>query len=992
MRPLRLELQGFRSFKERRDLDFTGLGLVAIVGDTGAGKSSILEAMSYALYGKPTFTAPSGDLICSSASAMTVRFEFEVDGRIYRITRSRTRTSYPPAKHILECDGDPSVRRETDDGVTRKVEELIGLDHAGFTKTVLLPQGDFMALLHARRGDRNKILKDILGLQRLDEMRNELEEPRDRSRDLVSSARVQLAGLPEDPEADLAVKQEFLVRAGRRESELVDLRESIATAQASIDTLHVRADKATADARALDGTDDLVAELVRISARDSFLTAQLQEASSRRATAQEVLNLRAKALDGLKMLSLDRAGIAEQRERVNSAEVLLEGTRHAQDDLVRATTKLAENRLAVIERLAASEATTVNISTAEARLQETESRLTANHERLKLLEGANAELTAASEALKVAIDAKTAIALSADTAAAKHSSTRDEHLSLEKELRVAQEDLSRARGLDGISGVVAHLGPGVECPVCRRILTPDYVPPILPDVEPLLMRTKRLSDESRAKADLLSAADAEERTQRAQLRNAIDSLAAAELRVGHAKQLLRTQFGGPDVRRIIADLALQENELRTDRDAALALVATERAGLAALEEAVQKIKAESAGLEDAIRRAESRSRSSEERLVQLAEGLPNACHDYAIDGPRAIEQIREVLSVLMDDAVEAESEVADAREVLDGLIRDHEELRERRDREVLAVRGDVIRELDARARLLLSLDEDVIGACSSTQLGNDASGEVIECWANSLRKETKRVRAALRKAASDWRESAAKSYELVARTFRELDVNGVGEIETMVDALRVEVVLAEVAAQRLALQGSHHHLLLERLKVLEPLAAALEALHRALGDSRFADFVIRRKERQLLVVASTILQGMTAERYAFAEDLKILDVPAGLERSAKTLSGGETFLASLALALALSEISARSGGHLGSLFLDEGFGSLDQTSLDLAMQELERRSASGRLIGVISHVKSVADYVNVVLQVTSSPTGSVISRLEDDALAGLAMRMIETVA
>jgi DNA repair protein SbcC/Rad50 len=130
-------------------------------------------------------------------------------------------------------------------------------------------------------------------------------------------------------------------------------------------------------------------------------------------------------------------------------------------------------------------------------------------------------------------------------------------------------------------------------------------------------------------------------------------------------------------------------------------------------------------------------------------------------------------------------------------------------------------------------------------------------------------------------------------------------------------------------------------------------------------------------VASAILGEMTCGRYGFGAGFAIVDRPAGRERSVKTLSGGESFLASLALALGLVELTARSGGRLDALFLDEGFGALDAGALDEALGELERRAGEGRLVGVISHVPAVAERIDDVLVVTRDPVhGSEVRRLD----------------
>ena len=154
-----------------------------------------------------------------------------------------------------------------------------------------------------------------------------------------------------------------------------------------------------------------------------------------------------------------------------------------------------------------------------------------------------------------------------------------------------------------------------------------------------------------------------------------------------------------------------------------------------------------------------------------------------------------------------------------------------------------------------------------------------------------------------------------------------------------------------------------RIATGERLIDTLQELVRLLGDGAFVGYVVEARQRALLAIASAILIEMSGDRYGFANDFRIVDRLSGQPRSPKTLSGGETFQASLALALGLVELAGRSGGRLSSLFLDEGFGTLDANALDEALEELERRAAAGRVIGIISHLRSIAERLEHVLRV-----------------------------
>ncbi len=169
----------------------------------------------------------------------------------------------------------------------------------------------------------------------------------------------------------------------------------------------------------------------------------------------------------------------------------------------------------------------------------------------------------------------------------------------------------------------------------------------------------------------------------------------------------------------------------------------------------------------------------------------------------------------------------------------------------------------------------------------------------------------------------------------------------------------------------------EHLEKAVPIADALDVLYGMLGDGHFLKFVVEKRERRLLGIATEIFRRMTGGRYGFALGCRIIDRESSQERGARTLSGGETFLASLALSLALVEIAVRAGGKLEALFLDEGFGTLDTVALDEAMQELERRASDGKTIGVITHIRGVTDYIDTIMRVEKKLGGSTVKRMED---------------
>src|SRR5712691_2726435 len=204
MRPLRLRIAGLRSYRSDVTIDFGDPGLIAIVGDTGAGKSSILEALFFVLYGGCTWDQRAVvPLIADGATVMQVELEFLAESRRWRVFRSASRGS-GQSRHELECLDDPATRFDNDGPVTDEIKRLVGLDRDAFLRTVILPQGRFQALLQATRSDRTAILEGIFRLDQLAEARERADMTARRIRPAVQNLREQRAALLPDPHAALA--------------------------------------------------------------------------------------------------------------------------------------------------------------------------------------------------------------------------------------------------------------------------------------------------------------------------------------------------------------------------------------------------------------------------------------------------------------------------------------------------------------------------------------------------------------------------------------------------------------------------------------------------------------------------------------------------------------------------------------------------------------------------------------------------------------------
>ena len=169
------------------------------------------------------------------------------------------------------------------------------------------------------------------------------------------------------------------------------------------------------------------------------------------------------------------------------------------------------------------------------------------------------------------------------------------------------------------------------------------------------------------------------------------------------------------------------------------------------------------------------------------------------------------------------------------------------------------------------------------------------------------------------------------------------------------------------------------IRAVEDRLSAVTTLRAMLAPGKFPQYLTELRTRTLLGVASELLGQLSDGEFGFAAEFQIITRRSGETRSPRTLSGGETFLASLALALALVELHSRSGARLGALFLDEGFGSLDVDTLGTALTVLRAETGEGKLVAIISHLHAVAEAVEDVIWVERRPEGSTASWLSTDA-------------
>lgn len=993
MRPLTLRMSGLRSYRSEVTIDFGDPGLIAIVGDTGSGKSSILEALFFALYGGCTWdhraTAP---LISDGASLMQAELVFLAEGRRWRVFRSASRTS-TQNRHELECLDGPAIRFDNDGPVTVEIKRLVGLDQNAFLRTVILPQGQFQMLLQATRAERTAILKGIFRLDQLAVARAQADRAARRLRPGVDSLKLERAALLPDPEAALANARERHEQAESRLTELQRLSETITAAARRRDDAAARSGDIQKGVTQVRGTmmPDADTELARLSE----MAGQLQERHRQLETDREQRRSHAESLTEI-LTRADEQGegieaLASAASTLQSLAEQLPSLHEEEASCEREGAELEDLSTAIASGQGEAQALEVQASAAQAEADRLAALAVSANEALTdargCLDTARRLAAACAERQREAREAderKSRAAAAVEPAAARARVAADELTAANSALEALQRAHAAAHAAEGSQ-------PGDPCPVCQRPLPADFAMP-------------RPLGEAEARAKLTAAQRAAEQatkahtTAEADLRNASADLERAGQAAGLAEAALNDALS--ELRRVVpgADLGADDDSLLATLATAAGTAAEvhkERGGQAQqlvrqAELAAADIEARNRELSRRSARLTERRESMRERKASCEKSARELPPGYQVNAPLTAEGITDASERVARRRTElgnVSERLAAARQAIERIGRDLEALDRQLKAQVDGPARQLVLKLSVAEQRLRDL-ADMLGAPPpparpSADLSRDAE------WAHELKAATE---AALARAQAALTTLHQQHVDANAAITEALAAGGVA------DEKGLQQVIIEVSADRRRaaddIRTATEQIprvaeLAGKIRQGEGLLEALDELTRLLADGKFIAYVVIRKQQTLLAIATELLGSITGNRYGFSEDFDIVDRLTGLPRGVKTLSGGETFLASLALALGLVELAGRGRGRLDALFLDEGFGSLDANSLSEALDALGRQAETGRMVAVISHLRSVAEAMDRVLAVTGGPSGSQVRWLGGDERDALITEDIE---
>lgn len=873
MRPERLRISAFGPYAGEEDVDFSVLEnhtLFLICGPTGAGKSTILDAMCYALYGKTSGAVRSGEDLRSNYVGYDrktyVEFDFAIGDRHYRIYRSPTQLlerqkgdRSKPVEHkgkadFYEIDEEGKEKAHiTSKGVDSAVEKLLGVGLEQFRQIILLPQGDFRKLLLADSSDRQKIMEQLFQTGIYLAFEKKLQEETQKLKTEYSRGELQRTTLLETCRSE---SEEELEKQTETNEKILKEKE----------TEFMQADKEQqVFLRAYDEANMLHGAFLRLETAETALKRMEEKRKEKEELRRHI-----------KMIRAAQSVTKEWSEAVNAKK---------QQRTAAETLEKAAADLPVKEKAKAEAEQALALFEKEKPKQKERIEMKGKLEQYR--NPSRSYGTAKREAERLvgiyAVKQKEAERLREQVSAAEKKAAEDK-----------KNWLCRNRiFMEGQAFVLAEkLTDGQPCPVCGSLSHPAP---------------------AAAGEDRITEKDVKDAERQMHLSEDAEKKIRHEAEAYQAKDLAAAKESADKAMTVLSEL--EKNLPAAYRD--------------------------SLALEKEIKDLETRISSFEKSLEQAEEKRKNA-------------------------------------ETIYQALKEQKELLEKQAGEFLKVSEEKNRILKIKVAEAGFTDWFECSRYMKEVPRLEAYENDLKIYDQSVHAEEEKIKGEKEKTAgktkpdmNDWNEKRMKLLESMKR-FAAEKAEKETELKKQKETLKKLYQLKETQkeiGEKYSLvahlweiaQGKETGINLERFVLGALLDAVTEKANLRLMEMSGNRYELLRKRGE-----------RSDGRKKAGLDLEVFDGNTGRARPAATLSGGETFLASLSLALGLADVVQEYAGgvHLDAMFIDEGFGSLDSESLDLAMKTLQELKGQNRLIGLISHVGGLEERIPAKLRVTKTQTGS----------------------
>lgn len=1068
MRPHRLIMKAFGPFADKTEVNFDAMGnhVYLIAGDTGAGKTTIFDAIVYALYGSASGSGRSKLSTDSFHSdyakhgnvreEMMVSLTFSEGGRTFTVTRrmcwgKKGDSSKMTRKAELVENGEliavsEAAEKKTGNDVTDKIIKIVGMDAEQFSKIIMLAQGEFKRFLEAGSSERGEILGKIYGNSREEDLQSRLDAARKRVAEKISDtdrrteAQLHLLVIPEDtPDEEKTGIQTCHPGLPATISGIVDRqRKECAAAEqevaelSALEKAHSTAfTKSQENNRLLDRLDQTRKNLAEEEKKQDGMDrlrgkTSLAEAAAKVLPYEEVkataeANWRS-AAGKTEALKAEQKTLQKELEEFENLRKAAEENCRAETDRLQTRNQDLNAMLSFYDDLETSRTRTAELQntlrqatekekSSEAKLQELEETEKRLKERLAELEAAgdaevqNAERRkndlevrlAQLEKLKKAISdirllGEDVIRLENQARAAQKKALDAES----EHLRLSQEQFAGRAGSLARSLIQELENKGAApCPVCGVVHRRE-------DIPHFAATTENVPTEEQVRNAYDAWSEAREASEQA-------NLEYQEKKQKYAQEIIQAADSGKslvgsadwseleDGRRVSEATASAGEELNEARESYIGACSRRNEKI--------RVNQELSELEPKIPEARQEAQRHRETVIGTRQELETLT--------ASVTALEEKLKGYPLSRKDAETEISRNNQDMEALKRKTEDAARKRNEAAERVAGNVAaakQAYEAQEKRRQDFEKAVedYGAALARQgfaaedayrlalcpEGKALKAEALEHWISrgreTLRAYEDRLNE-LKSRISELEESTAGLEradlvlleEQLKELQRELKLARDAENKAKNDLQTNEKVYEEVC--RIEAEKTRYQKVQAKL---QPVAAAANAKY------SFSRYVLESFFERIIEQANLHLDTMTDGEYQLVPTgeegdgrklrglgLRVLNTITNLERETASLSGGQSFEASLALALGLSDIVQMESGssiRIDSMFIDEGFGSLDGTRLDRAMEVLEHLSAGNRQIGIISHVAKLEECLQKKIRVTAGPHGSRVSVETDE--------------
>lgn len=932
MRPIKLHIEGFNSFRDHTEVDFTSLDLFVITGPTGAGKTSLIDAIIFALYGRtPRIGEKSiSELISQGNERVRVLLQFKAGDKQYQIVRTLKRGGSTKVQlEVQNADGatwEPLSNKVAE--VRSTIEQIIGLDFEGFIKSVVLPQGEFDQFLRGDRQERRHIISELLNLSIYVEMGQRARQKAEAGEREAFLIEQHLADAYQDVTEDKKKVLSSDLKGFRRESQRLSAELKILRELQPIASLLKHLRKSHTD---LSRDAEVAAKDLRL-AKEATTSAEAEIGRHERTIKEIEEALRSAAYDqSLHHKLLTTIPLAEQRESllasIDSDQKQRTQSIGESDTLRPKVSKAHKEAQEAKSALDAADKSVSDANDAYKSAKKQHGSIEAvglAREELVRLEEMNSEQQELRKNLREAESER-------ELTKGRLETCLEEEKAARHAWKEAREHLEQLQQLHAIDELRKKLKKGEPCTVCEQVVlkvpkTGDH---------PALNRAREAVEKTHAAVERLHDATEKLANRQESLPSEIQDLKKRLTKVENSVDSIRAKLqkivGKSELSGASRELDRIERKLVALDDALeLAKQKHERAA-----KQYQDGQTAFAKLERSLALCDQKLSSLEETLSQKQETL--AALNNKLKGSYDLPFLRKQLSA-QEKAKKAQDECEKNKNATE-------------QQRIAAEKRAAVARADASSQQKRNSD-------LNKQIAKIE--EQIDTAQNKIRKQIDLPKACDEPTEVEQRRSSLE------RDAQEVSAKiAVNESEIQ----RIQKALLEVEAKRQQVNAIR-----EKVLLYKELGMALRA-------DQFIRFIEEEALQRLADGGSGHLLQLSSGRYSFStsgdEFFAIDHWNADEPRSVNTLSGGESFLASLALALALADTlaefaSEREHFSLDSLFLDEGFSTLDPETLDVAVQGIESLAGGDRLIGVISHISELAERFPVHIEVKKAIAGSTL--------------------